>query len=95
MVFYQKKDYKFIRFKKSTKKIKKYMAVLQNKHTNRLVHVHFGDSRYGQFKDRTPLKLYSHLDHNDKKRKSNYIRRHSKDINKPYSASWFSLKYLW
>ena len=34
--------------------------------------VHFGDSRYGQFKDQTPLKLYSDLDNNDIIRKKLY-----------------------
>jgi hypothetical protein len=35
--------------------------------------------RYQQYKDRTPLKLYSNLDHNDPKRRELYYKRHPKD----------------
>jgi len=38
--------------------------------------VHFGDSRYGQYKDKTKLKLYSQLDNNDLQRKNSYYARH-------------------
>ena len=56
--------------------------------------VQFGAKGYSQFKDTTPLKLYSKLDHNDKKRKANYFKRHK--INYPkYSSDFFSKKYLW
>ena len=48
---------KIIVFKKSNKKFKKYKAILPNGEE-----VHFGDTRYQQYKDRTPLKLYSNLD---------------------------------
>jgi hypothetical protein len=40
--------------------------------------IHFGDNRYEQYKDSTPLKLYSHLNHGDKVRRRNYFIRHSK-----------------
>ena len=56
---------------KSTRKNKKYMVIIDGKK------IHFGSSLYPQYKDRTPLKLYSHLDHNDKKRRMNYFKRHS------------------
>jgi hypothetical protein len=39
---------------KSTRKFKKYMAVFAG---SKKV-VHFGDNRYGQYKDKTKLKLY-------------------------------------
>ena len=48
----------------------------------------------GQFKDKTPLKLYSNLNHNDLQRKKNYYARHNKTYPK-YSPDWFSKKYLW
>jgi hypothetical protein len=54
----------------------------------------FGDKRYAQFKDKTPLKLYSKKDHLDKKRRKRYYDRHGKDAVK-YSAKYFSHKYLW
>jgi len=72
---------------KSTRKNKKYMAVFKDKT------VHFGDDRYQQYKDKTKLKLYSNLNHNDMKRKNSYYSRHGKaDL---HSAKWFSHKYLW
>ena len=74
--------------KKSTQQNKKYMAVFKDKT------VHFGDNRYNHFKDKTNLKLYSHLDHNDEKRKKSYYARHGKEA-KLHSAKYFSSKYLW
>lgn len=75
-------------FKKSTRKNKKYMAILPNGKT-----VHFGDNRYEQYTDSTGMGLYSHLDHKDNKRRSNYKKRHKKGPK--YSASWFAWTYLW
>lgn len=85
-------------FKKSTRKYKKYMVKTPNGHW-----VHFGDKRYQQFKDRTPLKLYSYLDHNNKKRRENYLSR-AKGIrdkegdltyNNKESPNYYSIHYLW
>lgn len=74
--------------KKSTRLHKKYMIFVNNKW------IHFGDNRYQQYKDKTPLKLYSHLDHNDSKRRASYYARHglTKDKN---SAKYWSHKLLW
>ena len=84
---------------KSTRKNKKYMAVIDGKT------YHFGDARYEQYKDRTALKLYSHLDHGDKKRQRNYFMRHSgvptrreaieKEMAKGMSPKLLSHIYLW
>ena len=68
---------------------KKYRVILSNGR-----HVDFGDKRYQQYKDSSPLKAYSHLDHGDKKRRERYYQRHSKSY-PPYSADWLSKKYLW
>ena len=65
--------------------------------------IHFGDTRYEQFEDRTPLKLYSHLNHFDKKRRMNYLQRakgiKDKNGNLTYldknSPNYYSVKYLW
>jgi hypothetical protein len=65
--------------------------------------VSFGDKRYQHFKDQTPLKLYSHLDHLDPKRRASYRARHGamvdkngkRYVDKKYSAAWFSYHYLW
>ena len=85
---------KKLKFEKSDKTYKKYKVTFTDPDTKRDKTVHFGDSRYEQFHDSTPLKLYKHLDHNDKKRRDLYYQRHPTDYPK-YSADWFSKKYLW
>lgn len=54
--------------------------------------VDFGDTRYEHFKDSTPLKLYSHLDHNDIHRLHMYHARHK---NNNGVAGLLAKKYLW
>lgn len=54
----------------------------------------FGDNRYAQYKDKTPLKLYKNKDHLDKTRRKRYYQRHGKEATK-YSAKYFSHKFLW
>ena len=71
-------------FQKADKKYKKYQAILPNGKE-----VYFGDTRYQQDKDRTPLKLYSNLDHNDPKRRELYYKRQPKDYG-TYSANYFA-----
>ena len=92
--YYPKKDYKLLGVVKSKRANKKYAAVLENKQTGREVKIHFGDSRYQQYEDLAEGD-YSHLNHNDPKRLKQYLQRHKNDVNKPYSASWFSREYLW
>ena len=86
-----------VEFKKSNRKNKKYMVNINNKW------IHFGDIRYQHYKDSTPLKLYTHLDHNDPARRKRYRQRHEaiktregqpayKDKNK---ASYWAYNYLW
>ena len=75
---------------KSKAKNKKYSVYVMKGGKKRLIH--FGDSRYGQFKDK--LGHYSKLDHNDKKRQKNYFSRHG-DTNDKNSAKWWSHKILW
>lgn len=76
---------------------KKYKVILDNGKI-----VQFGDKRYQHYEDKTPLKLYSYLDHKDDKRRQDYVKRHSaieskkgKAVDIMYSPAWFSLKYLW
>jgi hypothetical protein len=85
-------------FKKSTRAGKKYMVKTPSGKW-----IHFGASGYGQYFDKVPLKLYSHLNHGDKKRRENYRNRHMaiklKDgtpayKNKEQPAYW-SWRYLW
>lgn len=75
---------------------KKYRVVVYYKNGTKKT-IQFGDNRYEQFKDSSPLKLYTSKNHGDKARRSNYIKRHTAQgyHKKIYSPSWFSLKYLW
>jgi len=71
---------------------KKYKVIIRDGASKRTIQ--FGDRRYGQYKDKTPLKLYSSKDTNDLKRRKAYRARHTYEKPK-YSAGWFALKYLW
>lgn len=87
-----------IEFKISDRPDKKYKA-----RRNKGEWVHFGSRNHEHFRDSTPLKAFSHLDHNDPERRKQYIKRHgairSKDgrraINIKFSPAWYSYKYLW
>lgn len=71
----------------------KYVAVLSHKHRGTTKRVPFGDIHYEQYKDN--LGYYSNLDHHDKKRQENFLRRHAKNIDYKYSSAWFSKVFLW
>ena len=88
-------DYKFVKFEKSNVKNKKYVAILLNKKTGKEKRVNFGDNSLGQYNDSTGLGLYSHLDHNDKKKRENFKKRFARLLDKKYSATWFADRYLW
>lgn len=75
---------------------KKYSVLVSGTHpsdgTQRRFRVSFGDQRYEQYEDRTPLKVFSYLNHYDKQRRRLYHARHRGD------TSWAGLlakKYLW
>jgi hypothetical protein len=82
-------------YKKSTQKGKKLSVVVNNKT------IHFGNSNYKQFKDKTGI--WKKLDHNDEKRRQNYLRRSAgiKDKNgkltknNPKSANYHARRILW
>ena len=70
--------------------------------------INFGDRRYQQYKDRTPLKLYASKNHFTRRRMRNYFNRHSgtkirsvaiekekKKSNGYYNAKILSHEYLW
>jgi len=76
-------------FKKSTRKGKKYDVWKDGVYL-----VSFGSKYYQQFKDKTPIKAWKHLDHNDPKRKANYYSRFGRDADFE-SAKYFSHKFLW
>ena len=96
-----------IKFQKGPPK-KKYTAFVKNKKTQKIRKIHFGASDYEQFKDRTPLKLYAHKNHNTRRRMQNYFNRHSgtkkrgeaialekKKSKGYYNAKILSHVYLW
>lgn len=76
----------------------KYTAILNDGSK-----VNFGDQRYEQYKDRTTLNLYGHMNHLDEKRRKAYRNRAEKIKNKkgeytykiPHTANWFSYNFLW
>ena len=75
----------------SKAKNKKYSVYVKSNTKKGKKIVHFGDKRYGQFKDK--IGHYKSKDHGDKKRKDAYYARHGDA--KKYSAKYFSHKYLW
>jgi hypothetical protein len=56
---------------------KKYTAVVKNKKTQKTRKIHFGDSRYMQFRDTTPNRKFKQANHNSTKRRRAYFMRHS------------------
>lgn len=75
---------------KSTVKNKKYSVYVIKNGKTKLIN--FGDSRYGQFKDK--LGEYKHLDHGDPKRKELYYKRHGKTKDKN-TAKYWAHRVLW
>ena len=73
-----------------SQKFKKYKALVIWKGKQQWVH--FGDIRYQQYKDRTPLRLYSDLDHGDQERRKKYLMRHKNDSG---PAGILARRFLW
>ena len=71
----------------STKKHKKYDAIVNNKKYS------FGDNRYQHYYDK--IGYYSHLNHFDRIRRLNYRNRHKNDKLNEFSSGYFSYYYLW
>ena len=87
-----------------SKKPHKYTAWVIREKDRKLLHkVKFGNKNYEHYEDSTPTKFWSHLNHGDKKRRSNYRTRHEAILNKKgeqvykveYTPAWFSYNYLW
>jgi len=75
---------------KSKAKNKKYSVYVMK--DGKVRKIHFGDSRYGQYKDK--IGAYKHLDHGDKRRRDSYYQRHGQTSDKN-SAKYWSHKVLW
>jgi len=78
--------YKFIKVVKSTRKEKKYMAVFEDRKTNRQKAIHFGSANMSDY-----------TKHKDETRKKLYIMRHIKneDWSNPLTAGYWAFRYLW
>jgi hypothetical protein len=51
---------------------------------------------YQQYRYSTPWKAYKSYDHNDKKRRERFYKRHGPiDDDNKYTPKWFSMEYLW
>jgi len=82
-------------YEKSTRKGKKLMVKVQNKL------IHFGDSSREHYRDKTGI--WSNKNHNDKKRRKNYLTRSAgiKDgkgnltKDNPLSPNYHSRRILW
>ena len=85
-------------FKKSNNKYKKYSVTTPKGNI-----IHFGDTRYQQYKDSTGLDMYSNLDHLDKQRRARYLIRAKGIKDKsgkltwkdPESPNYYSVRFLW
>ena len=99
---------RIIKFGKSKRKGKKYSAVVENNKTKKRRIIHFGATGYQQYKDSTPLGLYTKHNHGDINRMKNYFNRHSGTKNRKkaikkekyksrglYNPKILSHKYLW
>ena len=80
---------------KSNKEFKKLRAQFKNPDTGQMNTIHFGDSRYNQYKDKTGI--WKHKDTNDPVRRKLYRERHAKDLetNEPVTAGKLSYQILW
>ena len=95
-MFYKMSEYSFVKYEKSSRKDKKYNAVLKCKLNKRIVKIPFGSLSYTNYRDKTKLNLYPHLINNDPEKRRLYKLRHNKDLREGYySAGYFSYWVLW
>ncbi len=93
-------DYKIISFHKSDRPMKKYYVTIKGIEKGDEHKVYFGAIKsdgtpYEQYRDSTPLGLYSKYDHNDTRRLSRYVNRHLPFDLDYISPNVLSLLYLW
>jgi len=84
----------YVKFTPSKIKNKKLKATFINPKTGKINNIHFGDSRYQHYYDKTGLldKKYNHLDN---KRRELYKQRHKNDNLNELSPGFFSMYILW
>ena len=99
---------RIVKIIRPTVKGKKYTAIIRDTKNKKERKVSFGSIINEQYKDSTPLKLYSSKDHADKKRRKQFFQRFSNENTKAealskeiaksggrYNALILSQKYLW
>ena len=76
-------------YRKSDRKNKKLFTIVDGKQ------IHFGDSRYEQYFDKTGI--WTHKNHNDKERRRLYLARAkaNPNWNDPRSAAYHAIRVLW
>jgi hypothetical protein len=91
---------KIIDIKPSSHIDKKYAITVEYNGVTKIIH--YGNSNYQHYEDRTPIKTYSYLDHHDEKRRRSYLARASKirkgfnfAANDPFSANRYAIITLW
>lgn len=91
-------NYTLVGFEVNRGKRAKYNAVIENKYTKEKKRVPFGGKHpdgtpYEQYEDK--LGHYSQYDHNDLKRRHNWLSRHADNTKYKFSSAYFSKKFLW
>ena len=89
------KEWRLVGFRRSDKKDKKIVAVLESKETGKKKSVHFGQRGSSTYQNKTGVEVDS--THSDKKRRDAYRARHKGegDTSNKYKAGWFSWHFLW
>lgn len=87
--------FRHIRFERSKKTGKKYDAIIEDCKTRKTQRIPFGNIQLSHYQDTTGLKIYSHLDHHDEKKRKDYLEAYKKTNSLKYSSSWYSYIYLW
>ena len=96
MTYYSMNEYKHMGFQKSTRKGKKYDALLKRKSDDKIVKIPFGDNTMESFHDKTKLNLYPNLIHGDPVRRKAYHSRHRVFLKEGYySSGYYSFYFLW
>tara|TARA_R110000765_G_scaffold286905_1_gene383355 strand:- start:777 stop:1088 length:312 start_codon:yes stop_codon:yes gene_type:complete len=86
---------------RSTPSSKKYSVYIPTNTKKGYKTIHFGDTRYQQFKDK--IGTYKQLDHGDPVRRKSYLARAKGIKNKQGELTWkdrsspnyYSVRYLW
>lgn len=83
-----------LNFAVSNRKGKKYLVNFV--HKGEIHTVHFGSKNHLHFRDSTPIKAYSHLNHYNPIKRDQFFRRFAgQKINDPLSGIYWSARYLW